>query len=448
MMNRSFTIFILSTVFYTGVLSSCNIYDLPAEEELFLIETLEREGYTTFVQAIDRVGLREDLTDLGPYTIFAPDDAAFAASLRILGYNSLETIPLENLFALLSYHVSPGRNLSTILEDGELETFLENAPINIRKNNDGLVLNDSIPVTRSDIEARNGVIHGISQALLPPSNNIINVAQRNNFTTFLAIVDAAELTELLQLGGPFTAFVPNNAAFTRYLNELEFTLEEFIASEELEIFINNHIIDGIIPANVIESGSLTNLNETPIYTSIAPDGSIWINGAARVTGSNQQADNGIVHTVDYIINTPTLNMIERLSSDNQNEAFAFNILLEAIEVAGLTNLLSRGFEENLTLFAPSDEAFEAYFDERGLSNITQIPSDELLALLQYHLVPNRTFSQDFREDGTLPTLIAGQTLTINLTSQEVNNAPFSPEYSNVLSITGVIHGIGAVLTPE
>ncbi|MCH7401616.1 fasciclin domain-containing protein [Belliella kenyensis] len=447
-MNKNAILSILFIISLVGIFPSCNIYDLPPQEELFIVETLEREGYTTFVRAIDRVGLREDLTELGPYTIFAPDDDAFATSLRSLGYGSLEAIPLENLFALLSYHISPGRNLSTIVNDGELQTFLEDAPIIIRKIDKDLVINDSIPVTRRDIEARNGVIHGISKSLLPPSNNIIDVAERNNFSIFLSVVEAAELRERLQLNGPFTVFIPNNTAFTRYLNDMEIDLEEFLDSEELEIFIDNHIIDGIIPSNTIESGEIINLNEKPIYTSIAPNGAIWINGTVRVIGSNQRADNGIVHTIDYIITPPTANMLEKLTLDNQNSSVSYSILLEAIEIAGLSNLLSRGFEENLTLFAPSDEAFEAYFDELEVSGIRQISSEDLLSLLQYHLVPSRNFSQDFREDVSLPTLIPGQTLTISLTSQRINDVAFSSSYTNILTTNGLIHGIEAVLIPD
>ncbi|SIS60629.1 transforming growth factor-beta-induced protein [Belliella pelovolcani] len=426
---------------------ACNNYDLPPQQELLLVETADREGLSLFVEAVNRAGLRQALSEQGPFTIFAPSDEAFIAALQNLGFSSLAAIPPDNLAGILAYHVIPGRNISSLLNTGEVDTFLENAVINIEKSGSRILLNDSIQVIQRDREALNGVIHIIDQLMLPPSNTILDVVERNNFTTFLNAVNAADLTDLFNNTGPYTTFVPTNAAFTRYLNDQGLSTSELLSADSLPAILRGHAIDGVIPAAAFESAGLPTLTGQPIFISIAPNGAIWVNGTARVTGTNLQADNGIVHVIDNVIVRPQISMLEKLNLRNEEEGGIFSLLIQAIERAGIGNLLNRGYEENITLFAPTDEAFEGFLASKGIASINDLSPEELATILNYHIVPLRAFSQDFREGGSLPTLISGETLSVNLTNQEINDAPLLSNLSNIHGKNGVIHGIGKVLEP-
>ncbi len=447
-MRFNFQILLLASFLaFTGLIS-CNNFDLPPQEELLIVETAIREDLSLFAQAVNQAGLRQALSEQGPFTVFAPVDAAFAEALESLGFSSLQEIPQANLVTLLSYHVVPGRILSSQLQTGEVETFLESAIISINRTSGSLILNDSIRIIRPNIEALNGMIHQIDKVLVPPSNTILDVAERNNYTTFLNAIAAAELGNLIGRQGPFTVFIPTNAAFNRYVNDIGITAEELLNSPDLSRILSAHVIDGVIPAAAFESSALTTLAEVPVFASIAPNNAIWINGASRISRTNLQADNGLVHEIDYVISSPTSSIIAKINESNQASSSEFNILKAAIERAGLVSSLDRGFEDNVTIFAPTDEAFEALFESLSVSGIADIPVTDLQEILSYHLVPQRIFSQDLREGLTLPTLRAGQTLVVDLTAQQINDAPLLSNLGNIHGTNGVIHGIGKVLLPD
>ncbi len=126
------------------------------------------------VQAVVRAGLDDDLSGTGPFTVFAPTDAAFAALLVELDAASLADIDDATLLAVLKYHVVSGKVLSTSLTDGQVvapilgdgNTF-EIDLTGGAKIKDGAGRTSNI--TATDIEASNGVVHVIDKVLLPGS---------------------------------------------------------------------------------------------------------------------------------------------------------------------------------------------------------------------------------------------------------------------------------------
>ncbi|MBW4465152.1 MAG: fasciclin domain-containing protein [Pegethrix bostrychoides GSE-TBD4-15B] len=123
-------------------------------------------SFSTLNSAIQAAELESTLSGAGPYTVFAPTDAAFAA----LPPGTLDRLLLpENkaqLQQLLSYHVVPGSVTSAQITPGEVNT-VEGAPVNITTSA-GEVTVGNARVTEPDITASNGVIHAIDQVLLPP----------------------------------------------------------------------------------------------------------------------------------------------------------------------------------------------------------------------------------------------------------------------------------------
>ena len=134
----------------------------------------EPEPLKNIVQAVVRAGLDDDLAGTGPFTVFAPTDAAFAALLVELDAASLADIDDATLLAVLKYHVVSGKVLSTSLTDGQVvapilgdgNTF-EIDLTGGAKIKDGAGRTSNI--TATDIEASNGVVHVIDKVLLPGS---------------------------------------------------------------------------------------------------------------------------------------------------------------------------------------------------------------------------------------------------------------------------------------
>jgi uncharacterized surface protein with fasciclin (FAS1) repeats len=125
------------------------------------------KSFTTLVTAIKAAGLVETLSGKGPFTVFAPTDAAF----KTLPVGTLEMLlKPENkakLVKVLTYHVVPGMVMAKDVKPGTVKT-VEGATFAV-KFAGGKVLVNGAKVTKTDIPASNGVIHVIDQVLLPPN---------------------------------------------------------------------------------------------------------------------------------------------------------------------------------------------------------------------------------------------------------------------------------------
>jgi uncharacterized surface protein with fasciclin (FAS1) repeats len=120
--------------------------------------------FSALIAAIVRAGLVDDLSAAGPFTVFAPTDAAFAE----LGLNAsnMATVPVADLTAILLYHVAPGRlPASTVVTRSEI-TMAGGGVTQVRLENGAAFINDARIVT-TDVAASNGVIHVIDAVLLP-----------------------------------------------------------------------------------------------------------------------------------------------------------------------------------------------------------------------------------------------------------------------------------------
>jgi uncharacterized surface protein with fasciclin (FAS1) repeats len=126
----------------------------------------EAGQFNTLVAAVQAAGLVEALQGDGPFTVFAPRDAAFEA-LPAGALDELLANP-EALRAVLTYHVLPGRvsAADVVAAGGAMPTTLNGATLDITVSGGTVRVNDATVVT-ADVQARNGVIHVIDRVLLP-----------------------------------------------------------------------------------------------------------------------------------------------------------------------------------------------------------------------------------------------------------------------------------------
>jgi uncharacterized surface protein with fasciclin (FAS1) repeats len=129
--------------------------------------TESNASFTTLTKALKAAGLTGALQGKDNLTIFAPTDAAFAKLPPDALQELLKPDNKEVLLKILTYHVVPGKVLSTDLKSGEVKS-LEGGTINVKVDPaSGVTVNDA-KVTQADITATNGVIHAIDQVILPP----------------------------------------------------------------------------------------------------------------------------------------------------------------------------------------------------------------------------------------------------------------------------------------
>ena len=135
---------------------------MAAEKDI--VDTAVAAGsFTTLVNAVQAAGLVETLKGEGPFTVFAPTDDAFAKIPK----DQLEALIANKtqLTAVLTYHVVPGKVMSTDLTNGMIVKTIQGGNLTINTT-DGVMVNDA-KVVQADIVTSNGVIHAIDAVLMP-----------------------------------------------------------------------------------------------------------------------------------------------------------------------------------------------------------------------------------------------------------------------------------------
>jgi len=128
-------------------------------------------------------------------------------------------------------------------------------------------------------------------------------AEAGSFTTLLAAVDAAGLTETLSGEGPFTVFAPTDDAFAALP---EGTVEALLADiPTLTNILLYHVVSGAVGSDaVVGLDSATTLEGSDISISVE-DGSVILNGTAKVVITDVQASNGVIHVIDTVLLPPS-----------------------------------------------------------------------------------------------------------------------------------------------
>lgn len=129
------------------------------------IVAIASESAKTLAAAVTAAGLVETLHGKGPFTVFAPTDAAFAHIQKDVD-SLLKPENKKKLISILTYHVVSGNTMASDLEDGQEVTTVEGGKLKVSVKNGKVMINDA-NVTMADVEASNGVIHIIDKVLMP-----------------------------------------------------------------------------------------------------------------------------------------------------------------------------------------------------------------------------------------------------------------------------------------
>ena len=184
-----------------------------------IVQTAVAAGqFTTLATLLQQTGLADTLAGGGPFTVFAPTDAAFAkvppATLQALAADPAK------LRQVLLYHVVSGAVPAADVVKLTGAKTLNGASVTI-KVADGAVRVDGATVTATDVMASNGIIHVIDSVLIPqapaakPKNIVQTAVAAGQFKTLASLLKKAGLAGTLQGRGPFTVFAPTDAAFAR-----------------------------------------------------------------------------------------------------------------------------------------------------------------------------------------------------------------------------------------
>ncbi len=291
-----------------------------AEEMADIVDTAVAAGsFTTLAAALDAAGLVDTLKGEGPFTVFAPTDAAFEKALADLGVSAEELLANPDLSGILTYHVVPGKVMAADVLglDGQSVATVNGADIVIGVNGDAVTVN-GIAVTATDIEASNGVIHVIDGVLLPDMMegeameeeasqetlaDIVDTAvAAGSFNTLATALETAGLVDTLKSDGPFTVFAPTDEAFTQALADLGISAEELLADPNLGGILTYHVVSGsVTAADVIglDGQNVSTVNGADIMIEVDGD-VVTINGIEVVT-TDILTSNGVIHVLDGVL---------------------------------------------------------------------------------------------------------------------------------------------------
>ena len=158
----------LTRTFFAAVFAAPLALSAVAAKAADIVDTAVSAGqFETLVAAVKAAGLVETLKGDGPYTVFAPTDEAFAKLPAGTVENLLKPENKDQLVAVLTYHVVPGKVMSSDVINKQLKAgTVQGSKLSINALNGGVSV-DNATVIKADIETSNGVIHVIDTVVLP-----------------------------------------------------------------------------------------------------------------------------------------------------------------------------------------------------------------------------------------------------------------------------------------
>ena len=404
------------------------------------ITLVERASLTplldTLVMDLTTAGLVDDLEGMGPYTVFAPTNAAFG-TINEIGSTELLT-------RILGQHVVAGQELTADrLTDGMTLTTLEGAQLTVSVDEDGNVFVDGAPVVTADVEVTNGVIHYLGSPIIENVALVERVALMPAFDELVKGLTEAELLDALSGAGPYTVFAPDNSAFAGLGEGAVDTLAEN-NPELLSKLLRQHVVVGqeltASQLGNMDGQTLTTLEGAQLTVDVDEDGNVSVDGVPVAT-ADVEVTNGVVHGLGGVILENT-NVVERASLTP-----SLSRLAAAVRTAGLADDLQAAGP--FTVFAPNDAAFGAIPD----SVFEALSEGELADLLRYHVAPGELRSSDLTDGRSVPTLLNGASLTV--LASEADGVQLIDAQRDTVGVTlpdvtvsnGVVHVLNGVLMP-
>jgi uncharacterized surface protein with fasciclin (FAS1) repeats len=280
-------------------------------------------NYSGLAYALQKTGLDTSFDGSNSndsYTLYAPNNMAFARFLMESGFSTIDDIPLDILKKVLLNHVMVDIIRYRDFETGYYKSAAQyingdsmtNLSIHIEQVNMRVTLNGESRITQGNVDASNGIIHAVDKIIPIPSivtfakadknlGNLLLALTRSDLTTDFPTILS---TELGTSPAPFTVFAPLNQAFVDLLTELNLSSLSDIDEPTLNATLKYHVIG---EANAYS----TDLSDNQQLNTLGGPITANISGGATLTDGNSrvsniiavdiQANNGVIHVIDKVI---------------------------------------------------------------------------------------------------------------------------------------------------
>lgn len=408
------------------------------------------QNFTFLKAAIETAGgdLGTTLSNEGTLTVFAPTNDAFIAA-GFANEAAVRAADAATLTSILTYHVLGTVAKSSGLSSGAVATQ-NGQEVYLSVNGSNIFLNGKVKVTTADVDATNGVVHVIDQVLIPPTQDVTQIAVANNtastpeFTALVAALTKANLVgTLADATKDFTVFAPTDAAFNEFLGQLGLTLDN-VPTELLTKILTYHVVSGnVFSTDLVNGATPATLNGANLTVNInGSEVTVSSLNTSKIVTTNILGTNGVIHVIDKVLVPVADFTITQVAQIGDN----FGLLEAAVIKAGLATTLGGG---EFTVFAPVDQAFKdaGFADAAAINASTQADMSDIVT---YHAIAAKALSTDLTSKAY--AAVNNQDLYIS-TEGGVFINPTNPNQNiqvttaDVVTKNGVIHVIEKVILP-
>ena len=304
------------------------------------------------------------------------------------------------------------------------------------------------------------------------TQSILEIAVENENTTILeaAVLEAdPSIAELLGGDDQLTVFAPTDAAFEALLGDLGLTAEQLLANTEL---LNAVLTYHVLATSVgeVKAAAAISVAQSPVPQNLVPtvngenvalsisqengEDVLYVN-TSRVTGPDVDATNGVIHIIDKVLLPPPSDLSDTDSTIAEivtalagAENAEFTTLLAALQTPGAAALLTAAsdVDATLTVFAPTDAAFEALLTDLGITAGDLLNDPNLPAILSQHILGTTVGSLTaYASNGGTVTTLASNNLNVDIQDNALVIEGSTVVEADVEASNGVIHVIDEVI---
>jgi len=261
--------------------------------------------FSTLNAAVMKAGLSSTLESTGPFTVFAPNNEAFTTAGITSGVLAgLTSTQVKNI---LLYHTITSKILASQVPAGpDAAVVAANGDTLYVTNNSNGVFVNGVQVIQANVQASNGVIHVIGTVLMPPSGNIVQMAQADTSLSYLVVaVVTANLQGALSGSGPLTVFAPTNNAF-RAAGFPTIASIQAASPATLTSILTYHVIGARVFSSDLTNGEqATTLNGEKVTIGLTSSGAtvkgMSNTSPSNIIAANIVATNGVIHVIDQVL---------------------------------------------------------------------------------------------------------------------------------------------------
>ncbi len=292
--------------------------------------------------------------------------------------------------------------------------------------------------------------------------SIVAIAQATpSLSTLVAAVQFAsngnDLVTLLDSPGTLTVFAPTNAAFDALAVELTGTAgatgaDLLTAANKplLRTVLQYHVLTSTVNASAIPFGKAITSAEGSVFkidTGSPPAITDGRNRISKITATDIDASNGVVHLIDKVILPADKNIVQTAQALAAGNPAELTVLVEAVVAADLAAML--GGSGPFTVFAPTDAAFVSLLAELGVTKAQLLADKPLLTkVLTYHVAPGRFFKAEVPVGQPITMAQTGTiSISANLDITDARGRVSRIIATDTLTSNGVIHVLDKVLLP-